>query len=328
MPELVPPKVAVIGAGDIGCGWATLAVSRGWSVAIFDTDTGVLHKASDSIAERAGRLVAIGHADEITTRSGLESLRLARSLLLAVNEADWIIEATPEDLSAKQRALEHIEQVCRLKAVLASSTSGLLASDLCGRLSRPDRLAVIHPLSPVEFLPVVEIVPSQLSDPACVEDIRFWLTGLGRVPIVLQKEIPGGVVGRISAAVWRECIHLVLEGVVDVQDVDTAVEMGPSLRWSAAGPHLSHHLSAREQGLEMFLSNLLSTYEGWWEALAKWDKISAEDQHRLIKAVEKAYGAQLPRLRAARDTRLARMLNALSEEEPQSIPGGGEGFIE
>ena len=317
MPDLVPPKVAVLGAGDIGCGWAALAASRGWIVAIYDSDTGALQRAQDKIAQRSRTLVAMGHADEVAEQIGISELRLGRSLLHSVTDADWIIESTTEDLGAKQKLLEQVEQVCRLKAVVASSTLSLLPSNLCGRLRRPDRLLVIHALNPVELLPAVEIVPSPLTDSACVEDVRFWLTALGRVPIILKKEIDGSVMDRISAAVWRECIHLVLEGVVDVVDVDTAIEMGPALGWAAAGPHLSSQLGAseREAGL---LARRISHYAGRWEKLANWHQLTPEQQLRLARAIEKAYGSQLPQLRAARDTRLARLLNALSEEEVSS----------
>lgn len=318
MPELVPPRVAVLGAGDIGCGWAALAVSRGWAVAIYDSESAALLKAQPSIQERAQALVAMGHADAGATESGLAELRIGRSLLQAITDADWIIEATPEDLLSKQRVLEQVEQVCRLKAVLTSSSIGLLPSDLCARLRRPDRMLVVHPLHPVEFLPVVEIIPSPLTDLVCVEDARFWLTALGRVPVVLKKEVAGGIVGRISAAVWREAIHLVLEGVADVVDVDTALELGPSLGWAAAGPHLTSHLNANDRPLGVYLSSLLTAHEAWWQQLAAWTQLGAEEQHRLAKAVERAYTPQLAQLRAARDTRLARLLNALSEEEVAS----------
>ncbi|MEP7326607.1 MAG: 3-hydroxyacyl-CoA dehydrogenase NAD-binding domain-containing protein [Gemmatimonadota bacterium] len=319
MPDLVPPRVAVLGAGDIGCGWAALAASRGWNVAIYDTDTAALLRAQEDIADRTQTLVSLGHADHGAAEVGMGQLRLGRSLLQAVTDADWIIEATPEDLTSKQRVLEQVEQVSRLKSVLTSS-SGLLPSMLCGRLRRPERMLVIHPLNPIELLPAVEVIPSSLTDSSCVEDVRFWLTGLGRVVIVLKKEIPGGVIGRISAAVWREAIYLVLEGVADVVDVDTAIEMGPSLGWSAAGPHLTCHLNANERGVSVFLASLLPTYESWWQNLASWHQLSGEDQLKLVKAIEKAYGAQLPQLRAARDIRLARLLNALSEEE---VPSDG-----
>ena len=183
-------------------------------------------------------------------------------------------------------------------------------------------MLVVHALNPVELLPAVEIVPSLLTDYACVEDVRFWLTALGRVPLILKKEIAGSVIGRISAAVWRECIHLVLEGVVDVVDVDTAVEMGPSLAWAAAGPHLSSQLSSGNIGASMHLPTLLSAHASRWPTLASWTSLTPEEQHRLQRALEKAYGAQLPQLRAARDIRLARLLNALSEEEVPSEETG------
>lgn len=317
MPDLVPPKVAVLGAGDIGCGWAALAASRGWIVAIYDSDTGALQRAQDKIGQRSKALVAMGHADEVAEQIGVSELRLGRSLLHAVTDADWIIEATTEDLGSKQKVLEQVEQVCRLKAVLASSTLNLLPSNLCGRLRRPDRMLAIHSLNPVELLPAVEIVPSPLTDSACVEDVRFWLTALGRVPIILKKEIDGSVMGRISAAVWRECIHLVLEGVVDVVDMDTAIEMGPALGWAAGGPHLSSQLGPIE-GEAGSLAKLIRQHAARWEKLASWHQLTSEEQHRLARAIEKSYGNQLPQLRAARDIRLARLLNALSEEEVSS----------
>ena len=317
MPDLVPPKVAVLGAGDIGCGWAALAASRGWLVTIYDTDTGQLQRAQEMIAQRSQALVSMGHADEVAEQIGISELKLGRSLLHSVTDADWIIEVTTEDLGARQRLLDQVEQVCRLKAVVTCGTLALLPSSLCGRLRRPDRMMVIHSLNPVELLPAVEIVPSPLTDSACVEDVRFWLTALGRVPIILKKEIEGSVMGRISAAVWRECIHLVLEGVVDVIDVDTVVEMGPALGWAAGGPHLTSQLRRNEREAGM-LPKLISQNAARWEKLASWHNLTAEQQHRLARAIEKAYGNQIPQLRAARDVRLARLLNALSEEEVPS----------
>lgn len=317
MPDLVPPKVAVLGAGDIGCGWAALAASRGWVVTIYDTDTGHLQRAQEMISQRSRALVSMGHADDVAEQIGISELKLGRSLLQAVTDSDWIIEATTEDLGARQKLLDQVEQVCRLKAVISCCTLSLLPSTLCGRLRRPDRMLVLHSLNPVELLPAVEIVPSTLTDSACVEDVRFWLTALGRVPIILKKEIDGSVMGRISAAVWRECIHLVLEGVVDVVDVDTAVEMGPALAWAAGGPHLTSQLRRIERELGM-LPKLISQTAARWEKLASWHNLTSEEQHRLARAIEKAYGNQLPQLRAARDIRLARLLNALSEEEVPS----------
>lgn len=309
------PTVAVIGAGEIGRGWAALTVSQGWRTALYDTDTGALTRAQEDVVVRAERLAVDHFADSETAQEGIRRLTLARSLLQAVEEADWVIEATPEDLAGKQRALEHIEQVCRLKAVVTSSSSGLTGSDLVARLRRPERMLVAHPLNPVELIPLVEVMPSPLTQESCTDLVCFWLEKLGRIPVVLRKEIAGGIAGRIAAAVWRQCIQLVLDGVVDVEDVDIAVQMGPCLGWTAAGPNLTYHLGAGNHGVAVFLANLLGTFEQYWQDLPTWTQLSAEEQHRLVKAIEKAYGDQLPVLRSARDLRLIRVLNALSEEE-------------
>ncbi len=179
------------------------------------------------------------------------------------------------------------------------------------RLRRPDRLLVAHPLRPVELIPVVEIVPGPLTSPTCVEDVRFWLRRLGRAPIVLLKEIKGNIIGRISAAVWRECIGLVLEGAISVEDLDRAVSMGPAVAWSAAGPHLDHYLSARGRAPSMYLNRILGEYEELWESLATWTKLEIDEQHKLIRAIERGYEEESNALLAARDSRLVALLNAM-----------------
>jgi 3-hydroxyacyl-CoA dehydrogenase len=184
---------------------------------------------------------------------------------------------------------------------------------LSGRLEHPERFLVTHPLNPVELVPLVEVVPSPRTDPSCVEDIRFWLGMLGRAPIVFRKEVPGNIAGRLSAAVWRECIHLVLDGVLDVEDVDRAVSVGPALGWTASGPHLEQHLSAGGWGIEVFLAQLLGTYEEIWKSLAEWKQLSTDDQKRLARLVEKAYASYIPELREAANQRLVRLLDALRE---------------
>src|SRR5207249_8032125 len=92
-------------------------------------------------------------------------------------------------------------------------------------------------------------------------------------PILLKKAIPGYVVGRITAAVWRQCIDLVLEGVVDVDQLDRAVSLGPALGWAAAGPHLTYHLAAGDGGVTLFLQQLLGSFESWWGELATWQRL-------------------------------------------------------
>jgi 3-hydroxybutyryl-CoA dehydrogenase len=317
MTRFEQPRLAIIGAGEIGCGWAALAVGAGWPVAIYETDTQHLHRAVDEIARRAETLIGLGRADATVARENLGRLRTGRSLLNAVDDADWIIEALPEDLSLKQKLYDQVEPIARMAAILTSSTAGLRPSELCARVRRPERFLVAHPMRPVEYLPVVEVVPGANTDPACVEDVRFWLSLLGRVPIVFKKEISGNIVARIEAAVYRECIHLVLQGVLDVEDVDRAIALGPALAWAASGPQASEELAAGELGaIDIFIPTYVKECEERWGQLAQWQKLTPEEQKKLIRAVEKAYEGRLPELREVRDRRLARFILAATQEWP------------
>lgn len=313
MTRFETPRVTVVGAGETGRGWAALAIASGWPVTIYDADGDLLGSAAEAIGDRVVSLVRLHRAEVSVAEDALNQMRVGRSLLQAVESADWVIEAVPEDITIKHKVLQLSEQVARQAAIITSSTSGLTPSELSSRLKRPERFMVTRPLNPVELVPLVEVVPSPRTDPACVEDIRFWLSMLGRAPIVFRKEVPGNITGRLSAAVWRECIHLVLEGVVDVEDVDRAVAVGPALAWAASGPHLEHHLSAGGWGIEVFLAQLLGTYEEIWKDLAEWKTLSIEDQKRLARLVEKAYASYIPELREARNQRLVRLLDAVRE---------------
>src|SRR4029077_7310541 len=107
----LPRKGAIIGAGDIGCGWAALCVPAGWPVTVYDTNARAIERASEQIPRRSRALVALERAGSAMVERGLLELKHARSLLQAVNDADWIIEAISEDLFAKQRLLGAIQDV-------------------------------------------------------------------------------------------------------------------------------------------------------------------------------------------------------------------------
>jgi 3-hydroxybutyryl-CoA dehydrogenase len=121
------------------------------------------------------------------------------------------------------------------------------------------------------------------------------------------------VVGRITAAVWRECIALVLEGVIDVDQLDRAVSLGPALGWAAAGPHLTYHLAAGDGGVTLFLQQLLGSFEGWWGQLATWQRLEPEQQRALTQSIERAYKSNIEQLREARDRRLGAILRVLEQ---------------
>jgi 3-hydroxyacyl-CoA dehydrogenase len=309
----LPKKVAVIGAGDIGCGWAALCASAGWPVAVFDASARGLERAAAEVPQRARALVALERATQGVVERGLLEFTSARSLLQAVQDADWVIEATPEDLMLKQKLFDSIEHATGPETLFTSSSSGLPPADVFARCRRQDRGLVAHPLNPPELIPLVELVPSAHTSQGSVQRAQDYLRSLGRVPILLKKAVPGYVTGRIAAAVWRECIDLVLQGVIDVDELDRAVSLGPALGWAAAGPHLTYHLAAGAGGVTLFLQQLLGTFESWWADLATWQRLEPEQQRALTHSIERVYRGKLEGLREARDRRLGMILRALEQ---------------
>lgn len=314
----IPRKVAVIGAGDIGVGWAALCASAGWPVAIFDANGQTMARAFEEVERRTRALVALDRAPEGVVERGLHDLEQAATLADAVRDADWVIEAIIEDVLAKQKLHQAIEHAAGRDALITSSSSGLPPTEIFGRCRRLDRCLVAHPLNPPELIPLVELVPEERTTVASMTRALEYLRALGRFPIVLKKSIPGYVVGRVAAAVWRECIDLVLRGVISVDELDRAVSLGPAIGWAAAGPHLTYHLAAGEGGIRSFTQHLLASFEGWWQQLAHWAQLDPEQQRVLIQAIEKSYKGKVEFLREARDRRLSAILKALEQARAPS----------
>ena len=314
----LPRKVAVVGAGEIGCGWAALCASAGWPVTVFDMNAQAVEAASEQVPRRARALVALERATQGIVERGLLEFQQGRSLLQAVQGADWVIEAISEDVIAKQKLLEAVERVAEPDALITSSSSGLPPTDIFARCRNQARCLVAHPLNPPELIPLVEVVPGARTGPAALARAQDYLRALGRMPILLKKAVPGYVLGRVAAAVWRECIDLVLTGTIDVDELDRAVSLGPALGWAAAGPHLTYHLAAGEGGVTIFTQRLLSSFEGWWQQLAAWSQLEPEQQRALTQAIERAYKGKIESLRDARDRRLSALLRALEQARTDS----------
>jgi 3-hydroxypropionate dehydrogenase (NADP+) len=288
-------------------------VAAGWPVTLFDNSATAMDGAPAIVAGRARALAALERADEDAIERGIAGLTVGRSLLQACADAQWIIESIDEDLQAKQKVFEAFESVAPKARAVTSSSSRLTTKDIAARCRRPDRCLVAHPLNPPELIPLVELVPGPHTDTTLLEVIKGWLRALGRIPVIIKKSVPGNVASRIAAAVWREAIDLVLQGVIDVDDLDRAVSVGPALVWAAGGPHLTHHLAAGEQQAAGFFQTLCQEQEIYWADLAGWAKLEPADQQRLIRAIGAAYTGQSDQIRRARNRRVAAILRAVEE---------------
>ena len=152
----------------------------------------------------------------------------------------------------------------RADVVIATSSSGILISEVQTACARPERVLVGHPFNPPHLIPLVEVVGGKATSDAAIETAMEFYAAIGKKPIHLKKEVKGHVANRLQAALWREAFALVQDGVASVADIDTAIAHGPGLRWALLGPFLNLHLSGGVGGLEYVLDHLGPPIESWW----------------------------------------------------------------
>ena len=232
----------------------------------------------------------------------------------ALDGADFVQESAPERIEIKQDLLARIDAALPADVVIASSTSGLLASRLSERCAHPERVVIGHPFNPPHLIPLVEVVGGAKGSPEAVAAAMAFYRTIGKHPIEIRKEVPGHLANRLQAALWREAVHLVAEGVASVADVDAAISEGPGLRWALMGPHTTFHLAGGEGGMEHFLHHLLPALESWWKDLGSEKTVAEAVQRTLVQGVaEETGGASIADLARRRDAALVRLLEARSQ---------------
>jgi len=238
--------IAVIGAGTIGLSWAALFASHGHDVRITDPREDLAAIVTAGVAELAGVLPG-DWAQRVTVSSSLEE---------AVTGADVVQENGPERLELKKELFARIEKACPPGALLLSSTSGLMPSDMGASMVDPGRVVVGHPFNPPHVVPLVEVVPGARTTAETVAAAEGFYRSLGKAPVVLRKEIGGFVANRLQSAVFREAVHLVLSGVVTPEELDRVVTESVGVRWATAGPFESYHLGGGPGGIRLLLEHL------------------------------------------------------------------------
>jgi len=193
---------------------------------------------------------------------------ITSDLRAAVLAADVIQEQGPENLSFKISLWPEVERHCPPKALLWTSTSGILASTQSLDMKNPSRLVVVHPYNPPHIMPLLEVVPSGVTSTDVIHRTMHFWESRGRTPVLL-KETTGFVANRLAFALFREAIHLVNEGVTSVEDVDKIVQSSMGLRWAVSGPFKSYHAGGGEGGLEAFFKNIGGTVQACWDSNGK-----------------------------------------------------------
>jgi carnitine 3-dehydrogenase len=256
-------KVAALGGGLIGRSWAALFLAAGKEVAVFDPAPGAEEQVRAAVQESWPVLRHLGLTDADEPHARLTFCSDARD---AVSDASFVQESIPERVVLKHALYAEIEEALAPDAVLATSASGLTLGELQSGWKDPARFVLGHPFNPPHLIPLVEVMGNGLTAPGVVDRARQFYESVGKVTIEVKREVPGHVANRLQAALWREAIHLVNEGVASVADVDKAVSSGPGLRWAALGPTQLFHLGA-DDGLAQFCEHYADSFNRWWDDL-------------------------------------------------------------
>jgi 3-hydroxyacyl-CoA dehydrogenase len=228
--------MAVIGAGIMGRGIALGYAMNGHKVALYDACPTTLRKAKPLIKTDLQLLNAEDLASDDQCRQALDNIFVVDSLAAAVASAGLITEAVPEQLELKWQVFAEIEALAPNEAIIASNTSTLPLGELSKHLAQPERMMITHFFNPAHLVPLVEVVKSEHTPEQTVTTTLNLLRQAGKTPIVLKREVPGFIANRLQAALLREALHLVNEGVAEAADLDTALTAGPGFRWAAIGP--------------------------------------------------------------------------------------------
>jgi carnitine 3-dehydrogenase len=298
-------KLAVIGTGVIGSGWAARALAKGLDVVAWDPASGAEARLRAAVANAWPALARVGLARGASRRR----LMFASDLESAVRDADFVQENSPEDEGLKRSLLADIDRAARADVVIASSSSGLLPTRIQARCRHPERVVIGHPFNPVYLLPLVEVVAGELTKPGAVKKASAFYRRLGMRPLHVQHEIAGYISDRLQEALWREALHLVADGVATTEEIDSAIVFGPGLRWAFMGTFLAFHLAGGDGGMRHMLEQFGPALKLPWTKLRA-PELTTELARRVVSGTKaQANGRSVKELERWRDDQLIRIMS-------------------
>lgn len=243
-------KVALVGAGLIGAGWAVHLLYHGQkNLILFDTQEASLTRAKERISQGLQFFVDNGVLTA-ERKAELEAIpQYTLDIKEACGDAEFIIENAPETLTIKQQVIANIEAVCRDDAIISSSTSGIMVRYIAAKATHKERIIGAHPYLPVYLLPLVEIVIDEDVQDKYLNKLTEFLKEVNKKPVVLKKDCPSYIGSRLMGAILRESMYMIENGVCDMEDIDTAFCYGPGMRYGLMGPFHVYELTGGDAGI-------------------------------------------------------------------------------
>jgi carnitine 3-dehydrogenase len=310
-------KAAVIGGGVIGGGWAARFVQNGVDVAVYDPDPEAERKIGEVLANADRAFAKLTNAPQ--TRRG--ALRFVPTIAEAVREADLVQESAPERVDLKRRLFAEIDRHARPDALVGSSTSGLLPTDLQEGMAHPERLFVAHPFNPVYLLPLVEIVGGKRTAAETIGRAKEAYAALGMKPLVVRKEVDAFIGDRLLEALWREALWLVHDDVATAEEIDDVVRYSFGLRWAQMGTFMVYRIAGGEAGMRHFMEQFGPALAWPWTKLMDVPDFTPGLVDKIVaQSDSQAGGYSIRELERIRDDNLIAIMQALRAQN------GGKGW--
>nr|WP_316655090.1 carnitine 3-dehydrogenase [uncultured Gellertiella sp.] len=314
-------QAACVGGGVIGGGWIARFLLAGIDVNVFDP-----HPESERIVNEV--LTNARRAYGMLTQAPLPKegkLTFCKSLEEAVKDADWIQESVPERLDLKRGVLNKIDAAARPDALIGSSTSGLMPSDLQAEMKHPERLFVAHPYNPVYLLPLAELVGGTKTARATLDAAKAKLAPIGMKGVIIAKEIEAFVGDRLLEAVWREGLWLIKDDICDTETLDDVIRYSFGIRWAQMGMFETYRIAGGEAGMRHFLAQFGPCLSWPWTKLTDVVDLNDELVGKIADQSDAQSGARgIRELERIRDQNLAGIMQALKAGDEGRGWGAGK----
>ena len=308
-------RIAIIGTGVIGASWAAQYLSRGFDVIATNPDANAESKLHKDIDAAWKDLTNMG----LSPRATLDRLTFTSNMKEALSEADFIQENAPERPDFKIKLFAEIDDATPSDSIIASSSSGLTPSVIQSKCKHPERVLIGHPFNPPHLIPLVEVVGGNKTSPEVIQQAMAFYASIGKKPIYLRKEFPDHVANRLQAALYREILYLIEQGVLSVEDADAAVSWGPGLRWGVMGPSLLWHIGGGEGGIHHFMETLMDPMTILMKDLGN-PEVTTELKQTIIRGVmQEAGNSSVEQLAQEENETLIRLLSLRAKDATDSV---------
>jgi carnitine 3-dehydrogenase len=280
-------RIAIVGTGVIGASWAAYYLARGFEVVATDPGPQAEANLRKYVDDAWPLLTQVG----LSPGASRDRLTFNPDMSRALAEADWVQENAPERPDFKIKLFAQMDEATPPNSIIASSSSGITMDVIQSGAKRPERCVIGHPFNPPHVVPLVEVVGGAKTSEATIERAMAFYASIGKKPVRLHKALPGHVANRFQAALYKEVLYLVQQGVLSVADADVAVCYGPGIRWGVMGPSLQWHVGGGQGGIQHFMEHLMDPLASMMKTLGT-PEITPQLKQTVVDAVLKEAGGR------------------------------------